>query len=440
MVKFKLKINETTDLSLLFYSDTFEEPTFKMVVESDSLDEVDSKLKNITKLQILTSEDELLKQTTKYKVVESTTKVPTGTYLEESGQNIPAVEVVLKEADLDGRISDLEDEVFTTIDVDSMSLEEYKEYKKMLISIACNEQIENGVDVETAEGIKEHFTYYSEDQINFIDMNNMVEAGFDILPYHSNHKDDSAITSPCKMYSATVIRTIYMNQLMNKFILTTKCNHLYQWIDGLDNKSAIEKISWDSELIEPYKSQYETIVQGVQEKISDANLSKTITQAIKEAVTEQLQTAKTEMEQTLADFKETATEEITNAVKEQINTAVSTSVDSKIGETVPTAVETAVSDKFTSESENIKASVTEAVVSQLDVDSKVSNAVDTKCTELQNTVNTYIDGKYEEFTGAVATVNNFTSIIDSLTKSVNTKLDEVDEALADLKEQATPEA
>lgn len=279
---FKLVIDKSKEYSVLFYDDTFDYPTFGMVIEGTSADKFYNEFKNIKILEIFDSKMNLKKSTTKYSEIQGTESIPYGTYVDDGGKSIACIRVILKEADVVERVEKIESLVFNELDVDSMSLEEFKDYKKSLISEACEEAIHKGVKVETPYG-EENFTYYLEDQVNFSDMNAQIEAGFETIPYHSS-KTNSKITSPCKTYDAKVIKQIYVAQLMNKFKCMTKCNQLYLWIDGIDNKTEISPITFESELIEPYLTAYNNLIKATEAMMSSKDMTKTLTQTISEAM------------------------------------------------------------------------------------------------------------------------------------------------------------
>lgn len=277
---FKLVINKDKEYSVLFYDDTFDYPTFGMVIEGSSADKFYNEFKDIKILEIFDSEMNLKKSTTKYSEIQGTETIPYGTYVDDGGKAIACIKVIFKEADVTERVEKIEDAIFNKLDVDSMSLEEFKDYKKALISEACEEAIHRGVIVETPYG-EENFTYYLEDQVNFGDMNAQIEAGFETIPYHSS-KANSKITSPCKTYDAKVIKQIYVAQLMNKFKCMTKCNQLYMWIDGLDNKTAIAPITFESDLIEPYLTNYNNLLKATETMMESKDMTKTLTETITE--------------------------------------------------------------------------------------------------------------------------------------------------------------
>ena len=404
MNKYILRVNKDIEYSLLLYDDTFDYSTFNMVVEGESADKLFNDLAEISLLQILAKDSgELIKSTTKYATIEGTSKIAKNTYLDEEGNDIPAIKITLKEADILPRLDKIEQKIYTTIDVDAMSLEEYKSYKKSLVSKACVDAICAGVDYEI-DGKTEHFTYYQEDQTNFNDMNNQIEAGLEMIPYHSA-KEGKLITSPCKIYPASVVRGIYVAQVMNKFIQTTKCNHVYQWIDGLDNKKDIEPITFDSELPEQYKASYDALIGQITETMKTKDMTKTIVQNVEASVKASFTEYDKKVNEKIENLKTTMVEEVYNKVIERLDDTINTKAEAKINEYLQT--------KETSIADGVKASILE----------DVGTEIETKCTEgVKDAINA--NNIKAEVSSEVKT-----SVLDT----IQPKLNELDKAIEDVK-------
>lgn len=159
---------------------------------------------------------------------------------------------------LDEDIKNIQNQLDDSIDTEKMTLEEYRTYKKQLIGNECREKIHFGIDFEI-DGKLEHFTYNADDQINFIDVKVMCDSGFPVIPYHES--SDSTKTNPCKFYPAEDMAKVYMQQVLNKFRHTTKCNAIYQWLDSLNTKSDMSDIVFDTALPILYQNQYDKLVE-----------------------------------------------------------------------------------------------------------------------------------------------------------------------------------
>lgn len=367
ITKYLLRINKEIDYSVLYYDNTFDYPTFNFIVEGTSADALAEAMANVTLLQIFdVTGASLIKSTNKYATVQGISFIPAGTYVDDEGKNIPCIKITLKEADVTSRIEKIESDIYEQIDVDKMSLSEYKEYKKALVSEDCQLAIEAGVDFNTGDTI-EHFTYYTEDQINFADMNSQVEAGFPIIPYHSSNDDST--TSPCKMYPASVIRGIYVAQLTNKLIQTTKCNHIYQWIDGLDSKEAIQNITFASELPEPYLTSFNELITNVQNTMGEKDMTKTISETVVATIMAQFEEVKKEITTTVLDgiakrvqtIAETKNTQLFNSNKENLVQEAKNAILLDLDNTIIGKVDA----YFGTKTETIVKDITEAVLEEL---------------------------------------------------------------------------
>lgn len=72
-------------------------------------------------------------------------------------------------------------------------------------------------------------------------------------PWHADSED-------CKLYTGLDIIKIYSELQANLLITTTYCNGLNQMIRNAESKEEIDTYEYGCELIEPYKSNAETII------------------------------------------------------------------------------------------------------------------------------------------------------------------------------------
>ena len=155
-------------------------------------------------------------------------------------------------------VKELDEKINPTIDEEECSLEELKEWQKKQVNAACTAAIETGVDVELSDGKSYHFSYKSEDQMNYTEMYQEIEYdGYTKLPYHPDNGD-------CTIYSADDMKKIIRSQRMNKFVLTTKCNAYHGMIKDAKDKAAVSAIVWGSDLSEKRQADYDKIVAAMQ--------------------------------------------------------------------------------------------------------------------------------------------------------------------------------
>lgn len=75
------------------------------------------------------------------------------------------LEITLTKANLVEQVEALNAKINPVIDIDAMTLQELKDYKLDLIGTACQQDVYNGIDIDTSIGVH-HYSYQPEDQRN----------------------------------------------------------------------------------------------------------------------------------------------------------------------------------------------------------------------------------------------------------------------------------
>lgn len=119
------------------------------------------------------------------------------------------------------------------------ALETAKADKEAELSAACNQEITDGMDVETTQGT-EHFSLQETDQINLTTAYNAVMAGAEQYPYHA----DGAL---CRMFTADEIKAISAASIQHKMYHTTLCNHLLTWARRAETAEELGNITYTAE-------------------------------------------------------------------------------------------------------------------------------------------------------------------------------------------------
>ena len=174
-------------------------------------------------------------------------------------EEIDVVEVILGyENPTDRLVKELDEKINPTIDVEECSLDELKAWQKKQVNVACKEAIEAGVDVELSDGKTYHFSYKTEDQINYVEMRQEIEHdGYTTVPYHPDNGD-------CTIYSSDDMKKIIKAQIANKFVLTTTCNAYHGMIKDAEDKATVSAIVWGSNLSEKRQADFNKIVAVMQ--------------------------------------------------------------------------------------------------------------------------------------------------------------------------------
>ena len=124
---------------------------------------------------------------------------------------------------------------------DNRPLDAIKADKEQEISLACNQAIIVGMDVETSKGL-EHFSLQETDQINLTTATNAIQQGLTEYPYHADGQ-------LCRMFTAEEILSIANAATKHKLYHTTLCNHLLTWIRRAETKEELDSIIYSEEVL-----------------------------------------------------------------------------------------------------------------------------------------------------------------------------------------------
>lgn len=127
------------------------------------------------------------------------------------------------------------------------TLEEVKAQKMAEISAVCESIIHAGIDVEI-DGVIEHFSLQTNDQINLFGKQYQLASGATAVEYHQDG-------CPCKYYSAEDMMKIITTAMEWVSYHTTYCNALNMWIAGAVSKDEVNTIYYGAEVPEEYQSE-----------------------------------------------------------------------------------------------------------------------------------------------------------------------------------------
>lgn len=128
------------------------------------------------------------------------------------------------------------------------TLDEMKQQKINEVSAACKETIYSGVDVELPTGSTEHFSLKEEDQINLFGKQAQITAGVRQLEYHQDGH-------PCRYYTVEEMTAIIAAAMQFVSYHTTYCNSLYTWINSVEDKEDLQKITYGASIPIEYQSE-----------------------------------------------------------------------------------------------------------------------------------------------------------------------------------------
>ena len=162
----------------------------------------------------------------------------------------------LTKVDLVEQVQRLDEQVNPIIDIESMTLEEYKDYKIKQFSKMGESLIFHGTDVELINGVVKNFTYNLEDQSNLLNAIFTIQALDDLtitIPYHGH-------AEPCELYGALDILTIYMTLQVFSTTVQTLVNMRNNWVRSCETKEEAELITFDTPLPQEWQDRANAIL------------------------------------------------------------------------------------------------------------------------------------------------------------------------------------
>ena len=246
------KINDTETVKLCDWNTQMFESDLALKVQSGDFTKIKNLFTDINKIEILI-DDEVVATYTAYNTY-SEIQYLGDVYV--GGEDIftPALRVILYKTDIAEQVKRLDEKVNPVINFDTMSPDEYRNYKLTQVNEACQEDIYAGDEIEI-DGVPRRFTFKLEDQMNLKNLFDIVSTFPDVqhLPYHVSAQS-------CEMFSRKDIITVYLTLLIRLTKITTYCNQLNMYIRSLYDKEKMKDITYGMELPEGYLATYNNII------------------------------------------------------------------------------------------------------------------------------------------------------------------------------------
>lgn len=246
------KINDKDTVKLCDWNTQMFESDLALKVQSDDFTKIKNLFTDINKIEILI-DDEVVATYTAYNTY-SEIQYLGNVYV--GGEDIftPALRVILYKTDIAEQVKRLNEKVNPVINFDTMSPDEYRNYKLTQVNEACQEDIYAGDEIEI-DGTPRKFTFKLEDQMNLKNLFDIVSTFPDVqhLPYHVSAQS-------CEMFSRKDIITVYLTLLIRLTKITTYCNQLNMYIRSLYDKEKMKDITYGMELPEGYLATYNNII------------------------------------------------------------------------------------------------------------------------------------------------------------------------------------
>lgn len=164
--------------------------------------------------------------------------------------------VTLTKIDLVAQVQRLDEQINKIVDIESMSLEEYKDWKIGQFSQRGRELIFAGTDVTLINGVTKNFTYNMEDQSNLLNAIFIIQTLGDLtisLPYHGH-------AEPCELYNARDILAVYFTLQFFSTRIQTEVNMKNNWVRSCTSKEEAMAIDFETPLPEEWANRAQAIM------------------------------------------------------------------------------------------------------------------------------------------------------------------------------------
>lgn len=164
--------------------------------------------------------------------------------------------VILIKVDLIEQVQRIEAQVNPIIDIEGMTVDEYKEWKINKFSELGEQLIFAGTDVTLLNGVTKNFTYNLEDQSNLLNAIFIIQALGDLsisIPYHGHGE-------PCELYNARDILAVYFTLQFFSTRIQTEVNMKINWVRSCATKEEAIAINFDTPLPEKWAAHAEAII------------------------------------------------------------------------------------------------------------------------------------------------------------------------------------
>ena len=252
MARYYVIVNHTNRFPLFNWS-AYDQSS--LYLATDDLSSVKSVFANISHISIVDENNLEVAVFTQFDTYRSINYMGRN-YSNQIDDFIDELAVELTKADLIQQVQRLDEQVNKIIDIDGMTLEEYKEWKIDQFSEMGEQLIFAGTEVTLLNGVVKNFTYNLEDQSNLLNAIFIIQALGDLtisIPYHGH-------AEPCELYNARDILSIYFTLQFFSTRIQTEVNMKMNWIRACETKEEAMAIGFDDELPTEWAERAEAII------------------------------------------------------------------------------------------------------------------------------------------------------------------------------------
>ena len=256
---FLVKVNGTHEYRLMDWTpQSFKSsPTIRLI--TSDFQSVKNDFTNIKQLEIYSGEN-LLATYSVFDTMASSASF-NSQYYEAENRFVDVIEISLIKNNISEQVDKLSKQINKVVDIEEMSVDEYRDYILSQISESAQEDIYAGDVITLSDGINGKFTYKMEDQANLTSSIAIIDKLMAIqedssliqLPYHSSGQS-------CQFYSPIDIITIYFTLFMRSVKIQTYTNAINVLIKQAATKEEITKFTYGMELPEEAQENVNNIV------------------------------------------------------------------------------------------------------------------------------------------------------------------------------------
>lgn len=256
---FLAKVNGTHEYRLMDWTpQSFKSsPTLRLI--TSDYQSVKNDFTNIKQLEIYSGEN-LLATYSVFDTMASSASF-NSQYYEAENRFVDVIEISLIKNNISEQVDKLSKQINKVVDIEEMSVDEYRDYILSQISESAQEDIYDGDVITLSDGTNGKFTYKMEDQANLTSSIAIIDKLMALqedasqiqLPYHSSGQS-------CQFYSPIDIITIYFTLFMRSVKIQTYTNAINVLIKQAVTKEEITKFTYGMELPEEVQENVNNIV------------------------------------------------------------------------------------------------------------------------------------------------------------------------------------
>lgn len=256
---FLVKVNGTHEYRLMDWTpQSFKStPTLRLI--TSDYQSVKNDFTDIKQLEIYSGEN-LLATYSVFDTMASSASF-NSQYYETENRFVDVIEISLIKNNISEQVDKLSKQINKVVDIEEMSVDEYRDYILSQISESAQEDIYAGDVITLSDGTSGKFTYKMEDQANLTSSIAIIDKLMAIqedssliqLPYHSSGQS-------CQFYSPIDIITIYFTLFMRSVKIQTYTNAINVLIKQAATKEEITNFTYGMELPEEAQENVNNIV------------------------------------------------------------------------------------------------------------------------------------------------------------------------------------